>query len=111
MVKNYHHEIITNGDGSQNIINYYTIGKTGDRISDLRISEVQHRYLPETGYADEYEFYATVSGNCNGYGGLGFKHLNVYRCQNRDEARQKGLKKLSNWLKKNEGIVLEIEKL
>lgn len=111
MIKNYHHEIVTNGNGAENIINYYEIGKTGSRISDLRISEVQHRFLPETGYVDEYEFYATLSGNCNGYGGLGFKHLNVYGCATREEAHQKGLKKVANWLKKNENIILDIENL
>lgn len=107
MAKNYFSNIITNGDGSQNIVNYYQIDN--ERISDLRITEVQHRFLPETGYADEYEFFATLSGNCNGFGGLGFKKINVVGCANREEAHQKGLKKVANWLKKNEGIILDID--
>lgn len=93
----YHNETYTT------ITDYYKGGT--DRISDIRISQTVYNFRNE-----EPVFIATasLSGNCNGYGGLGFKRINSKECQSREEAIEDCMKKINNWLKKTEGFTAEI---
>lgn len=95
---NYYHN-----ENQGTITDYYKGGT--DRISDIRINSTEYNFLN-----GEHFFCTSVvlSGNCNGYGGLGFKKLHSKECQTREEADASAWKKINNWLKKNEGFVAEV---
>ncbi len=95
--KYYHNE----NQGS--VIDYYKGG--ADRISEIRV------YSTEYNFSNGEHFFHTrieLSGNCNGYGGLGFKKINSKEAQSRAEADASAWKKTSAWLKKNENMTVEI---
>lgn len=95
---NYYHN-----ETNSTITDYYKGGT--DRISDIRISQTEYNFLNGEHF---FVTTATLSGNCNGYGGLGFKKINSKECQSREEATENCMKKINNWLKKTEGFTAEI---
>lgn len=95
---NYYHN-----ENQNTIIDYYKGGT--NRISDIRIDSTEYNFL------NGEHFFCTsavLSGNCNGYGGLGFKKLHSKEFQTREEADADCWKKIQKWLIKNEGIMVEI---
>ena len=86
-----------------NIIDYYKGGT--NRISEIRVSQVEYKF--ENG---EHFFvtHASISGNCNGYGGLGFKKIKSNEFANREESKEQCWKKIRNFLKKHENMSVEI---
>lgn len=102
--KNYYHNESISPNNTTNITDYYKGGT--NRISDIRVSNCEYRFLN-----GEHFFHTsiTLSGNCNGYGGLGFKTIKSKEFQTREEAVTDAWKKVNRWLKKNEGFEAEVE--
>lgn len=95
---NYYHNEIEN-----TIADYYNCEST--RISDIRICSTEYNFLNGEHF---FNTSATLSGNCNAFGGIGFKKINSGERSSREEADAKVWKKINNWLKKNEGITVEV---
>lgn len=107
--ENYYHDVVvskTQGGEihTTNIIDYYKGGN--DKISDIRISQVEYKFLNGEHF---FVTHASLSGNCNKYGGLGFKRIKSKEFDNREDSLENCWKKVNNFLKKNLGFVAVIK--
>lgn len=103
--KNYFHNEHNNFNDTTNIEDRYTGGT--ERVSEIRVVSCEYRFLNGEHF---YVTTASLSGNCNGFGGLGFKAIHSKECRSREEADCDAWKKVNKWLKKNEGFEVEVEK-